>query len=80
MAMVAIGPRELGGFGLAVKFRVEDRSLPQADLARFTPAVRGLPKGVPGDMVEDEPVLARLRRRPGRFENGGELPGLPESC
>jgi osmotically inducible protein OsmC len=30
---VAIGPRELGGFGLAVKFRVEDRSLAQADLA-----------------------------------------------
>ena len=30
---VTIGPREAGGFGLAVKMRVEDRSLPQADLA-----------------------------------------------
>ena len=30
---VAIGPRELGGFGLAVKLRVEDRSLSQSDLS-----------------------------------------------
>jgi Ohr subfamily peroxiredoxin len=30
---VTIGPREGGGFGLAVKMRVEDRSLPQADLS-----------------------------------------------
>jgi len=30
---VSIGPRELGGFGLSVKMRVEDRSLAQADLA-----------------------------------------------
>jgi lipoyl-dependent peroxiredoxin len=30
---VSIGPREGGGFGLSVKMRVEDRSLPQADLA-----------------------------------------------
>ena len=29
---VAIGPRDLGGFGLAVKMHVEDRSLPQAEL------------------------------------------------
>jgi lipoyl-dependent peroxiredoxin len=29
---VTIGPREGGGFGLAVKLRVEDKSLPQADL------------------------------------------------
>jgi Ohr subfamily peroxiredoxin len=28
-----IGPRDGGGFGLAVKLRVEDTSLPQADLA-----------------------------------------------
>src|SRR5262249_57664052 len=32
-AAVSIGPREGGGFGLQVKLRVEDRSLPQADLA-----------------------------------------------
>lgn len=32
-AAVSIGPRDLGGFGLAVKMRVEDKSLPQADLA-----------------------------------------------
>src|ERR1700750_415839 len=31
-AAVSIGPREGGGFGLQVKMRVEDRSLPQADL------------------------------------------------
>ena len=31
-ANVTIGPRDGGGFGLAVKMRVEDRSLPQADL------------------------------------------------
>jgi len=30
---VTIGPRDGGGFGLAVKMRVEDKSLPQADLA-----------------------------------------------
>jgi lipoyl-dependent peroxiredoxin len=30
---VSIGPRELGGFGLAVKMRVEDRSLSQSDLS-----------------------------------------------
>ena len=30
---VSIGPRDKGGFGLAVKLRVEDESLPQADLA-----------------------------------------------
>jgi lipoyl-dependent peroxiredoxin len=30
---VTIGSREGGGFGLAVKLQVEDRSLPQAELA-----------------------------------------------
>ena len=30
---VSIGPRDGGGFGLAVKLQVEDRSLPQAELA-----------------------------------------------
>lgn len=30
---VTIGPREAGGFGLAVKLHVEDKSLPQAELA-----------------------------------------------
>jgi Ohr subfamily peroxiredoxin len=30
---VSIGPREGGGFGLAVKMRVEDKSLPQTELA-----------------------------------------------
>lgn len=30
---VSIGPREGGGFGLAVKLRAEDKSLPQAELA-----------------------------------------------
>lgn len=30
---VAIGPRDGGGFGLAVKMKVEDKSLPQGDLA-----------------------------------------------
>src|SRR5215467_13597434 len=30
---VSIGPRDAGGFGLAVKLKVEDRSLPQAELA-----------------------------------------------
>ena len=29
---VSIGPREKGGFGLAVKLHVEDRSMPQAEL------------------------------------------------
>jgi lipoyl-dependent peroxiredoxin len=32
-ANVSIGPREGGGFGLAVKLKVEDASLPQAELA-----------------------------------------------
>ena len=32
-ADVSIGPREGGGFGLAVKLRVEDLSLPQSELA-----------------------------------------------
>ena len=30
---VSIGPRDGGGFGLAVKMRIEDKSLPQAVLA-----------------------------------------------
>ena len=30
---VSIGPREGGGFGLAVKLTVDDKSLPQAELA-----------------------------------------------
>jgi len=30
---VSIGPREGGGFGIAVKLRVEDKSMPQSDLA-----------------------------------------------
>src|SRR6266567_2430708 len=30
---VTIGPRDGGGFGLAVKMHVEDKSLPQVDLA-----------------------------------------------
>jgi osmotically inducible protein OsmC len=30
---VSIGPRDGGGFGLAVRLKVEDRSLPQAELA-----------------------------------------------
>lgn len=30
---VSIGPRDGGGFGLAVKMLVEDKSLPQAELA-----------------------------------------------
>src|SRR5246127_5486094 len=30
---VSIGPREAGGFVLAVKLHVEDKSVPQADLA-----------------------------------------------
>ena len=29
---VSIGPRDAAGFGLAVKMRVEDKSLPQAEL------------------------------------------------
>jgi len=31
-ADVSIGPRDGGGFGLAVKLRVEDKTLPQAEL------------------------------------------------
>src|SRR6476661_9480817 len=31
-AAVSIGPREGGGFGLAVKLHVEDKSLPQSEL------------------------------------------------
>src|SRR5580693_980991 len=32
-ANVSIGPREGGGFGLAVRLAVEDKSLPQSELA-----------------------------------------------
>jgi lipoyl-dependent peroxiredoxin len=32
---VSIGPREGGGFGLAVKLRVEDKSVPQGDLSEL---------------------------------------------
>lgn len=32
-AAVSIGPREGGGFGIAVKLHVEDKTLPQAELA-----------------------------------------------
>jgi len=30
---VSIGPRDGGGFGLAVKMRIEEKTLPQSDLA-----------------------------------------------
>ena len=30
---VSIGPRDAGGFGLAVKLHIKDKSLPQAELA-----------------------------------------------
>jgi Ohr subfamily peroxiredoxin len=30
---VSTGPRDVGGFGLAIKLRIEDGSLPQRDLA-----------------------------------------------
>jgi lipoyl-dependent peroxiredoxin len=33
---VSIGPRDGGGFGLAVKMQVEDKSLSQAELAALT--------------------------------------------
>ena len=33
---VSIGPREGGGFGIAVKMQVEDKSLAQAELAALT--------------------------------------------
>lgn len=32
---VSIGPREGGGFGLSVKMHVEDRTIPQAELAQL---------------------------------------------
>ncbi|MGE5625624.1 MAG: Ohr family peroxiredoxin [Bacillota bacterium] len=32
---VSIGPRDAGGFGLAVKLHVRDKSLPQAELKAF---------------------------------------------
>jgi len=32
---VTVGPRDGGGFGLAVKMRVEDQSLPQVELEAF---------------------------------------------
>jgi Ohr subfamily peroxiredoxin len=38
---VSIGPREGGGFGLAVRLRVEDRSLPQAELATLANEAHG---------------------------------------
>jgi Ohr subfamily peroxiredoxin len=34
-AEVSIGPRDLGGFGLAVKLLIEDPDLPQAELELF---------------------------------------------
>src|SRR6266568_517389 len=33
---VSIGPRDGGGFGLAVKMRVEDKSLPKSELEALT--------------------------------------------
>jgi Ohr subfamily peroxiredoxin len=33
---VSIGPRDGGGFGLAVRMTVEDKSLPQSELAALT--------------------------------------------
>ena len=32
---VSIGPRDAGGFGIAVKMHVKDKSLPQSELAAF---------------------------------------------
>ena len=57
---VSIGPRDGGGFGLAVKMRVEDRSLPQADLTAL----------VARSAREDLPVLARDARQRQRATRG----------
>ena len=38
---VSIGPRDGGGFGLAVKMRIEDKSVPQAELASFVQEAHG---------------------------------------
>ena len=40
-AAVSIGPREAGGFGLAVKMNVTDPSLPQADLQALVNEAHG---------------------------------------
>ena len=55
---VSIGPRDGGGFGLAVKMQVEDKSLPQAELAALTKV----------------PLLARhARQRAGRLHRDGRV-------
>jgi lipoyl-dependent peroxiredoxin len=49
-ADVSIGPRDLGGFGLAVKLHVEDKNLPQAELdalALGKPTKRSVPIRTP---------------------------------
>ena len=46
---VSIGPRDGGGFGLAVRMRVEDKSLKQAELANL----------VKGGARKDLPLLSR---------------------
>ena len=67
---VTIGPREKGGFGLAVVLDVTDASLPQSELqvARQRGARKDLPL---------QPRHARQRRRRGRRPRGLSLGRVP---
>ena len=58
---VSIGPRDGGGFGLSVTLRVEDRSLPQAELAILPGADHGRPFREPATWVAT--MLDFMRRQ-----------------
>ena len=63
---VSIGPRDAGGFGIAVKLQVEDKSLPQAE------AAGARQRGARADL----PLLARhAQQRAGGTDGDGRLSG-----
>jgi organic hydroperoxide reductase OsmC/OhrA len=70
-ADVSIGPRDGGGFGVAVKLRVEDKTLPQAELVALAKEAH----------EKNLPVFVRhTRQRPRAARNQGRLNRAASNC
>src|SRR6202041_279725 len=66
-ANVSIGPRDAGGFGLAVKLRVEDSPLPQAELAALAKEAHEKICPYSNATPFNYPQFLRRSRRPTRY-------------
>jgi lipoyl-dependent peroxiredoxin len=86
-ADVSIGPREGGGFGLAVKLRVEDSTLPQAELAAlakeahekicpYSHATRGMSTCSSRSRAPEPRPRTTFRKSANRFRSASPRPCL----